>query len=75
MRSYARHQESQAANTVLAADIMANGERGMNEEKADSYRRNNGVYVVPAGCLNNEIKEVLRRQIYFRWKMEAPDTE
>lgn len=37
MRSYARHQGTQAANTVLAADIAANDEQGMNEETVASY--------------------------------------
>ena len=37
MRSYARNQGTQAANTVLAADIAANDEQGMNEETVASY--------------------------------------
>ena len=37
MRSYARNQGSQAANTVIVADIAANDEAPMNEETVASY--------------------------------------
>ena len=37
MRSYARHQGTQAANTALAADIAANDGQGINEETVASY--------------------------------------
>lgn len=37
MRSYARNQGSQVANTAIAADIAANDEAPMNEETVASY--------------------------------------
>ncbi len=37
MRSYARNQGSQVANTVIAQDIAANDETTMNEETVASY--------------------------------------
>ena len=37
MRSYARHQGTQAANTVIAADIAANDTKGLNEETVALY--------------------------------------
>ena len=37
MRSYARNQGSQVANTIIAADIAANDEAPMNEETVASY--------------------------------------
>ena len=37
MRSYARHQGMQAANTLIAADIAANDAQGLNEETVARY--------------------------------------
>ena len=37
MRSYARHQGTQAANTLIAADIAANDAEGLNEETVARY--------------------------------------
>ena len=37
MRSYARHQGTQAANTLIAADIAANDAQGLNEETVALY--------------------------------------
>ena len=37
MRSYARHQGTQAANTVIAKDIAANDKNSMNVETVASY--------------------------------------
>ena len=45
LRSLARNQGSQVSLGTIKADMVAN--------ESDAYRRGDGVYVVPIGCLKD----------------------
>ena len=64
MRSYARHQGTQAANTLIAADIAANDAQGLNEETVARYinalRKIFVVEDMPAWNPNLRSKTVIR---------------
>ncbi len=56
LRSYARNQGVQATIGTIVADMMTNDENEISVNTASSYfayRRKDGVYVVPIGCLKD----------------------